>query len=110
MVGVAQLVEPRLVVPVVAGSSPVIHPSRRAPTLRASGLFSFWSSAADVLTRQVGSRRHRRSVGDPLAPQKKPLQLRLQLSEPKVGITDLEFEELTGRSRWTCRGSARLPF
>ena len=26
MVGVAQLVEPRLVVPVVAGSSPVIHP------------------------------------------------------------------------------------
>ena len=26
MVGVAQLVEPRLVVPVVAGSSPVVHP------------------------------------------------------------------------------------
>ena len=27
MVGVAQLVEPRFVVPVVAGSSPVPHPS-----------------------------------------------------------------------------------
>ena len=27
MVGVAQLVEPRIVIPVVAGSSPVIHPS-----------------------------------------------------------------------------------
>jgi hypothetical protein len=26
VVGVAQLVEPRLVMPVVAGSSPVIHP------------------------------------------------------------------------------------
>jgi hypothetical protein len=27
VVGVAQLVEPRIVVPVVAGSSPVIHPT-----------------------------------------------------------------------------------
>ncbi len=27
MVDVAQLVEPRIVIPVVAGSSPVIHPS-----------------------------------------------------------------------------------
>ncbi len=26
MVGVAQLVEPRIVIPVVAGSSPVAHP------------------------------------------------------------------------------------
>ena len=27
MVSVAQLVEPRIVIPVVAGSSPVVHPS-----------------------------------------------------------------------------------
>ena len=27
MVGVAQLVEPRIVIPVVAGSSPVVHPN-----------------------------------------------------------------------------------
>ena len=27
MVDVAQLVEPRIVIPVVAGSSPVVHPS-----------------------------------------------------------------------------------
>ena len=26
MVGVAQLVEPRIVIPVVVGSSPIIHP------------------------------------------------------------------------------------
>ena len=29
MVGVAQLVEPRIVVPVVVGSSPIVHPNRR---------------------------------------------------------------------------------
>ena len=28
MVGVAQLVEPRIVVPVVVGSSPIVHPNR----------------------------------------------------------------------------------
>jgi hypothetical protein len=27
MVGVAQLVEPRIVIPVVVGSSPIVHPS-----------------------------------------------------------------------------------
>jgi hypothetical protein len=27
MVGVAQLVEPRVVVPVVVGSSPIVHPT-----------------------------------------------------------------------------------
>ena len=27
MVGVAQLVEPRVVIPVVVGSSPIVHPS-----------------------------------------------------------------------------------
>ncbi len=30
MVGVAQLVEPRIVIPVVVGSSPIIHPNNRA--------------------------------------------------------------------------------
>ncbi len=29
MVDVAQLVEPRIVIPVVAGSSPVVHPTFR---------------------------------------------------------------------------------
>src|SRR4051794_41628227 len=38
MVGVAQLVELRLVVPVVAGSSPVAHPPRQAPDIRVGGL------------------------------------------------------------------------
>ena len=27
MVGVAQLVEPRIVIPVVVGSSPIVHPN-----------------------------------------------------------------------------------
>ena len=30
MVGVAQLVEPRIVIPVVVGSIPIVHPSLRA--------------------------------------------------------------------------------
>ncbi len=35
MVGVAQLVEPRIVIPVVVGSSPIVHPIlRRLPYLR----------------------------------------------------------------------------
>jgi hypothetical protein len=29
MVGVAQLVEPRIVIPVVVGSSPIVHPNFR---------------------------------------------------------------------------------
>jgi hypothetical protein len=29
MVGVAQLVEPRVVIPVVVGSSPIVHPNQR---------------------------------------------------------------------------------
>ena len=37
MVDVAQLVEPRIVIPAVAGSSPVVH-----PTLGASGLLIEW--------------------------------------------------------------------
>ena len=31
MVGIAQLVEPRIVIPVVAGSSPVTHPIKTNP-------------------------------------------------------------------------------
>jgi hypothetical protein len=37
MVDVAQLVEPRIVIPAVAGSSPVVH-----PTSGASGLLIEW--------------------------------------------------------------------
>ena len=42
MVGIAQLVEHRLVAPVVAGSSPVVHPDESAPAF-ASGPISFSS-------------------------------------------------------------------
>ena len=35
MVGVAQLVEPRLVMPVVVGSSPIVHPNFPADLGRA---------------------------------------------------------------------------
>ena len=31
MVDVAQLVEPRVVVPAVVGSSPIVHPTSRGP-------------------------------------------------------------------------------
>jgi hypothetical protein len=37
MVDVAQLVEPRIVIPAVAGSSPVVH-----PTFGTSGLLIEW--------------------------------------------------------------------
>ncbi len=35
MVGVAQLVEPRVVIPVVVGSSPIVHPRSGGRRLRA---------------------------------------------------------------------------
>jgi hypothetical protein len=35
MVGVAQLVEPRVVIPVVVGSSPIVHPNSPAIIVRA---------------------------------------------------------------------------
>ena len=39
MVAVAQLVEPRIVIPVVVGSSPISHPTRRVAQLgSATGL------------------------------------------------------------------------
>ena len=34
VVGVAQLVEPRVVIPVVVGSSPIVHPNYMLITLR----------------------------------------------------------------------------
>ncbi len=43
MVGIAQLVEHRLVVPVVAGSSPVVHPDESASGFLAGGGFLFES-------------------------------------------------------------------
>lgn len=47
MVSVAQLVEPRIVIPVVVGSSPIVHPSplgcalRDSPCFLALGFFVF---------------------------------------------------------------------
>lgn len=41
MVTVAQLVESRIVIPVVAGSSPVGHPKFQARIISLCGLFSF---------------------------------------------------------------------
>src|SRR3954464_2992000 len=51
MVGVAQLVERRVVVADVAGSSPVTHPIHKTPDATASGVFASLSacpSAGDV--------------------------------------------------------------
>ena len=36
MVDVAQLVEPRIVIPAVAGSSPVVHPTSAPPAREAT--------------------------------------------------------------------------
>lgn len=41
MVGVAQLVEHRVVVPGVAGSSPVAHPNKKGPRESRGPSFSF---------------------------------------------------------------------
>ena len=41
MVGIAQLVEPRIVIPVVVGSSPIIHPIY-LKSLREIVSFFFW--------------------------------------------------------------------
>ena len=38
MVGVAQLVEPRVVIPVVVGSSPIVHPIFSAEASRLQAL------------------------------------------------------------------------
>ena len=46
MVGVAQLVEPRIVIPVVVGSSPIVHPNQTldAPRLNRVELMCFTMS------------------------------------------------------------------
>ena len=41
MVGVAQLVEPRVVIPVVVGSSPIVHPTFSENVARRGGLLHF---------------------------------------------------------------------
>ena len=41
LVGVAQLVEPRIVIPVVAGSIPVVHPSINRPAI-SKGIVGFY--------------------------------------------------------------------
>ena len=41
MVGVAQLVEPRIVIPVVAGSSPVAHPIKQKGIAKRAVPFCF---------------------------------------------------------------------
>ena len=46
MVDVVQLVEHRIVVPSVVGSSPIIHPKRKA--LFAEGFF-FWADESTIL-------------------------------------------------------------
>ena len=38
MVGVAQLVEPRIVIPVVVGSSPIVHPTSFLATIAWEGV------------------------------------------------------------------------
>jgi hypothetical protein len=48
VVGVAQLVEHRIVVPVVAGSSPVAH-----PTLQGGSVFPSKSQTRPTVSRQI---------------------------------------------------------
>ena len=52
VVGVAQLVEPRVVIPVVVGSSPIVHP-----------IFISWSGIFDVLTHDDRDRLFMTPVG-----------------------------------------------
>ena len=49
MVGVAQLVEPRIVIPVVVGSSPIIHPILKKSNINLEILMSFLQNSQDVL-------------------------------------------------------------
>ena len=41
MVAIAQLVEPRIVIPVVVGSSPISHPNIEKPASIKAGFFPF---------------------------------------------------------------------
>ena len=48
-VAVAQLVESRIVIPVVVGSSPISHPKLKPLQVNnLQGFFNFWSSPASV--------------------------------------------------------------
>ena len=53
MVGVAQLVEPRIVIPVVVGSSPIVHPSFPFPGWPGQDIWSI----KDVDVRECGRAR-----------------------------------------------------
>ena len=46
MVGVAQLVEPRIVIPVVVGSSPIVHPTFFAEVVELVDTLDLGSSAS----------------------------------------------------------------
>ena len=76
MVGVAQLVEPRIVIPAVAGSSPVVHP-KSAQSLRTSAdtdrgfIFSPPFIGAQCESHlKLGTPFYRRRYGLPLSPAK----------------------------------------
>ena len=54
MVGVAQLVEPWIVIPVVVGSSPIVHPKSWTLSMSVQAIESeqaFWSNGRPVTGR-----------------------------------------------------------
>ena len=53
MVGVAQLVEPRVVIPVVVGSSPIVHPRFGKTSRFAPGLIQSLYKAALVINNST---------------------------------------------------------
>ena len=58
MVGVAQLVEPRVVIPVVVGSNPIAHPiliNGRKPPLATGGRVDDFAGASSSIGRAVDS-------------------------------------------------------
>ena len=55
MVGVAQLVEPRIVIPVVVGSSPIIHPSHFARFVERSGCVQRQLTFSEVLEVRINA-------------------------------------------------------
>ena len=63
MVGVAQLVEPRVVIPVVVGSSPIVHPKFSRGGARALlvgenlSLVGYRSVGSTVIALKINARR-----------------------------------------------------
>ncbi len=55
MVGVAQLVEHRVVAPVVAGSSPVTHPIKKVGKPRVFGFLAFYCGLENLAVWASGS-------------------------------------------------------